>query len=479
MATAVPDGAEMRGKRVTVMGLGLFGGGAGVARFFASRGAEVVVTDLRDEDALGDAIETLAGLPLTFRLGRHEDADFTDADLVVVNPAVPPSAPHLQLARDAGVALETEINILFRRCPAPIIAVTGSNGKSTTAAMIAGILKTAGRTVWLGGNLGGSLLDDIAQVTPDDVAVLELSSFQLERLAWTGLSPRVAVVTNLTPNHLDRHRTMADYAAAKKPIFLNQGPGDALIVNRDDEIVASWLSEVCPGVRRLSFGKTDLRFGAEGATLTDAEGLFRLGGAEGTVDLGGLRLPGEHNQHNALAAALAAMLLGAEGGHVEDALAAFEGLPHRLELVAEHEGVRYYNDSIATNPESVMVALRSFESGIILIAGGHDKDLAYDELARMIVTRAKHTVLLGAAAEKIHRSLRNADAEPSSITRVESFEEGVASAIALAEPGDMVLMSPACTSYDMFLNFQERGRRFMELVEKHTCAHDACAPGHA
>ena len=479
MAPAVPDRAGVRGKRVTVMGLGLFGGGAGVARFLARRGADVVVTDLRDEDALRDAVESLAGLPLTFRLGCHEDADFTDADLVVVNPAVPPTAPYLQLALAAGVPLDTEINILFRLCRAPIVAVTGSNGKSTTTAMIAGILEAAGLKVWLGGNLGGSLLDHITEVTPDDVAVLELSSFQLERLAWTGLSPHIAVVTNLTPNHLDRHRTMANYAAAKKQIFLNQGPGDALIVNRDDEAVAGWLDEMCAGVRRLSFGKTDLPPDAEGVTLRDAEGVFRLGGAGGTIALGGLRLPGEHNRQNALAAALAAMLLGAGRRHIEDALAAFEGLPHRLEFVAEHDGVRYYNDSIATNPESVMVALRSFESGIILIAGGQDKDLDYDELARMIVTRVRHTVLLGAAAEKIHRSLRDAGADPSRIARVASFEEGVARAVALAEPGDIVLMSPACTSYDMFLNFEERGRRFVELVQEHAAARDACAPGTA
>ena len=479
MAPAAPDRAEVRGKRVTVMGLGLFGGGAGVARFLARRGADVVVTDLRDEDDLRDAVESLAGLPLTFRLGRHEDDDFIDADLVVVNPAVPPTSKFLRLALDAGVPLETEINILFRLCPAPIVAVTGSNGKSTTTAMIAGMLEAAGLKVWLGGNLGGSLLEATIEMTPDDVTVLELSSFQLERLAWTGLSPHLAVVTNLTPNHLDRHKTMANYVAAKKPIFLNQRPGDTLIVNRDDEIVADWLDEAPAGVRKLSFGKADPPPGAEGVTLRHAEGVFQLDGSGGTVALDGLRLPGEHNRLNAIAAALAAVLLGAGRRHVEDALAAFEGLPHRLQLIAEHNGVRYYNDSIATNPESVMVALRSFEDGIILIAGGHDKDLAYNKLARMIVKKVKHTVLLGTAAEKIHQALRDAGADASRITRVASFEEGVAKAVALAEPGDVVLMSPACASYDMFRNFEERARRFVELVQEHAAARGACAPGTA
>jgi len=479
MAPAVPDRAEVRGKRVTVMGLGLFGGGAGVARFFARRGADVVVTDLRDEDELRDAVESLAGLPLTFRLGRHEDADFIDTDLVVVNPAVPPTSKFLRLALDAGVPLDTEINILFRLCPAPIVAVTGSNGKSTTTAMIAGMLEVAGLKVWLGGNLGGSLLEATDEMTPDDVGVLELSSFELERLTWTGLSPHVAVVSNLTPNHLDRHKTMANYVAAKKPIFLNQRSGDTLIVNRDDEIVADWLDEAPAGVRKLSFGKADPPPGAENITLRHAEGVFRLDGKSGAVALDGLRLPGEHNRLNAIAAALAAVLLGAGRRHIEDALAAFEGLPHRLEFVAEHDGVRYYNDSIATNPESVMVALRSFESGIILIAGGHDKDLDYDELARMIVKKVKHTVLLGTGAEKIHQALRDAGAEVSRITRAASFDEGVAEAVALAEAGDVVLMSPACASYDMFCNFEERARRFVELVQEHIAARDACAPGAA
>ena len=219
--------SSLAGKRVTVMGIGLFGGGLGVARFLARQGAIVTATDLKGADALAESLARLAGLPITLHLGGHVESDFTDSDLVVVNPAVPDTSAFLARAREAGVALETEINLFFKLCPAPIVGITGSNGKSTAASLAAHLLEAGPRRTWFGGNIGRSLLDDLDAIGAEDLVVLELSSFQLERLAWTGLSPAVSIVLNLRPNHLDRHGSMAAYGRAKQQILLAQRPGDA------------------------------------------------------------------------------------------------------------------------------------------------------------------------------------------------------------------------------------------------------------
>jgi len=466
MASSVPDTfyQDLCGKRVTVMGLGLFGGGDGVVRFLVRRGAVVTVTDLRDEDTLREAVAGLCHLPVTFHLGRHEDADFTQADLVVVNPGVPPSSPYLRLALAAGVPCDTEINMLFRLCPAPIAAVTGSNGKSTTTALLAAMLEQSGRKVWLGGNIGGSLLASVEEICSRDIVVLELSSFQLERLPWAERSPHVAVVTNLVPNHLDRHGTMAAYAEAKKPIFRYQRPGDALVLFRDDPLVSTWAAEAPQGVRVLWFGRNALGPSEEGGVLTGQDLCLWMNGSELRLSLDRIRIPGEHNRLNAAAAAVAASFLGATGTRMEAAVASFPGLAHRLQLVAEHRGVRYYNDSIATNPDSVIVALRSLSGGIVLIAGGADKKLSYEALGHEIARRVRCVVLMGQAADLIEQSILAAGGPPTMVRRASSFEGAVSIAIQEARPGEAVLLSPACASFDMFRNFEERGQRFMDLV---------------
>jgi len=447
------------GKRVTVMGIGLFGGGVGVARFLARQGARVTATDLKGADALADSLARLDGLPITCHLGGHVESDFTDADLVVVNPAVGDDSPFLAKARAAGVALETEINLFFQLCPAPIVGVTGSNGKSTAASLAAHLLGAGPQRAWLGGNIGRSLLEDLDALRPDDLVVLELSSFQLERLEWTCLSPAVSVVLNLRPNHLDRHGTMANYARAKQPILLHQRERDAALLNADCEVVSTWGAL---GKGRKLFFSTQHPV-ERGAWLEGEQALWRDGAAP--VPLfrrGDLVLRGEHNAGNALAAAGAAVLCGVPAEAIGPRMADFRGLEHRLEFVRSLDGVDYYNDSKATTPQAAIAGVQAFEEPVILIAGGYDKHLPFDEFGKAVAARAKAAVLLGATAGQIHKAIEAAGTTP--VHRVADLSEAVRTARCLAAPGDVVLLSPACASYDMFDNYEQRGAVFRSLV---------------
>jgi len=451
--------SEFSGKRVTVMGLGLLGGGVGVARYLALEGARVTATDLKDEAALAESVAKLSGLPIVFHLGGHVDSDFTDADLVIVNPAVPDSSPYLAKARAAGVRLETEINFFFKLCAAPIVGVTGSNGKSTTASLLYHLLGAGSRTPWLGGNIGRSLLDELDAIRPDNWVVLELSSFQLERLGPTGLSPSVSVVLNLSPNHLDRHPTLRAYARAKQPILTNQGQGDAALLNADCRIVSRW-GRLGKG-RKLYFSTAGPV--ERGAWVDGDRALWRDGAESATLfRLADLRLRGPHNLGNALAAAGAAVLCGVAPAAIGPRLADFQPLEHRLEFVRTLDGVSYYNDSKATTPEAAIVGLRSFAEPVVLVAGGYDKHLRFGAMATEVCERARAVVLLGATAKKLRRAIRrkgNVD-----LRTVPDLAAAVREARSLAQPGDAVLLSPGCASWDMFENFEERGRLFKKLI---------------
>lgn len=452
--------AQRTPSRVTILGLGLFGGGAGAARYFAERGARVVVSDERDAAALAESLAALKDLPIEYHLGGHSERDFAGTDLVVVNPAVRPDAPALAMARGSGARLDTEINLLFRLCPAPIAAVTGTHGKSTTVALLGEMMRATGRRTWVGGNLGGSLLPRIEEMRAGDVVVVEISSFQAERLAWSRRSPHVAVVTNLTPNHLDRHRDMDEYARAKQHLLQYQREGDFALLNADDAILCTW-GDIGRGEK--VFLGADPR-AERGARLTRETVELRRPGVEEHVSLEALRLPGPHNRFNAACAAAAAWLLGAEAQPIEAGMACFNGLPDRLELVAEKDGVRFYNDSIATTPEATLAALDTFSAPIILIAGGSSKNLSFAELGRRIAVRAKAVVLLGATAEAIESAVRAVGGTSPPLHHVTDLRGAVTRAEALARRGDIVLLSPACASYDMFRNYAERGRMFREFV---------------
>ncbi len=449
----------LRGRRVTVMGLGLFGGGAGIARFLAGRGARVTVTDLKAEGDLRESVDALRGLPVEFRLGGHDERDFREADLVVVNPAVPATSPWLRLAP----ALETEMNLFFKLCRAgTVVGITGSNGKTTTTALAGEVLRRGPSRTWVGGNIGGSLLESVEEIRPEDVVVLELSSFQLENLGILRRSPNVGVVLNLSPNHLDRHGTMEDYAAAKRQIVRHQGEGDEKVLNADDPLVRGW--EAASPSRTWWFSLEEPA--SRGALAREGRITLFADGALFTLDVSARKIPGRFNLQN-MAAAAAATFAASGGrwpgwrGACEEAFNAFPGAEHRLEFVAEKGGARYYNDSKATDPEATMAALETLPGPFLLILGGFDKKTPFDALARAVAEKpVRACVLLGQTAPAIEAALRAQGRVPE-IVRAGSLEEAVQ---VPARPGETVLLSPACASWDMFRNFVERGRAFKELV---------------
>lgn len=429
---------DLHGRRVTVLGLGRFGGGVGVTRWLVGQGAIVTVSDSASPETLAASVEQLAGLDVTLHLGGHDHADVTGADLLVVNPAVPPDAPMVLSAEKAGVPWTTEINLFLQRCPCRWVGITGSVGKSTTTAMTGAILERR-LTTHVGGNIGVSLLNSLPEMGASDIAVLELSSFQLESLPKVGISPAVALVTNLSPNHLDRHGDMDRYAAAKKNLFRFQNANDVLILNREDESLRDWAPEA-PG--RVEW------FDSAGEP-------FALG------------VPGEHNQLNAQAAWAIARCLGVSREDAAKGLDLFEGLPHRLQRVAWRRGVTYYNDSKCTTPRGAIVALQAFEPrSAVMIVGGYDKGVPFDELAAELAARAKAVLAIGETAESIAAAVeetRNDQHQPRVVV-CGDLAEAVRQADTIATPGDTVLLSPACASYDQFTNYEQRGERFVQLV---------------
>jgi len=463
-------------KKVLVMGLGRFGGGVDVAEFAAGAGAKVTITDLAPAEQLNDALSKLAGFgSMEFHLGSHDPTDFERAEIVVANPAVPSDNEYLELARRAGRLVTSQVNIFFELCPAQMIGITGANGKSTTAALTAHLLEnttsdmrnTTYEKVWLSGNIGNRpLLTTLDEIGPDDLVVLELSSFQLEQLAEIRKAPKVALLTNLTPNHLDRHGTFADYCAAKENIFkfqqLDEKSPAVSIFNAEDEIGAEWYEKY-----QKDSGRICVRFSA-GDVSEEIRSVYPL--------------PGRANRSNLAAAIAIARAFGVDDEQIETCLPRFKALPHGLEFVAEVNGVRWYNDSIATTPQSAIAALEAFDEPVIIIAGGYDKKLPFDELGARIAGKAKAAVLIGQTAQKIVDAISNtamslrakrSNLKPHNtqramrdvrVSRVRSFAEAVETAHRVAESGDVVLLSPACASYDMFDNFQQRGSEFVKLV---------------
>jgi len=447
-------------RRVTVMGLGTFGGGVGAARFFAERGVEVTVTDLKDRGELSESISRLGGLGIRFVLGRHDTRDFTDTDLVVVSPAVPRDSEYVEAARRNGVPLQTEIGLFVERCPAPLCGVTGSVGKTTTVSMLGSILEHSGRPHHVGGNIGGSLLPALPEISEDDVVVLELSSFQLEWLAEMSWSPHIAAVLNILPNHLDRHGTMENYLEAKAAILEHQDTRDYAVLVRDD-----------PGSRSLS-GRTRARLVWVGTAL-DSPGVTLLdgwmvergeGGAVPLCEVGRLAVPGKHMVADAMTAAACARVMGIGADAIAGGLASFRGLPHRLEKVGGCGGVTFYNDSKATTPEAAAAAVEAFDAPVVAILGGYDKGAPFEEMAERMAGRVKWAALIGRTAPRISAALDGVGVEHAVFP---SLEEAFAGCVARAREGDIVLLSPGCASYDMFANFEERGEAFRRLVEGH------------
>jgi UDP-N-acetylmuramoylalanine--D-glutamate ligase len=476
---------NLRGKRALVMGLGVHGGGLGVARFLVGQGADVTVTDLRPPEALRPSLDALAGLPIRYALGAHRDDDFAVAELVVRNPGVPRESRFLQIARAAGAQIEMEMTLFFRLCPGPLLGITGTKGKTTTTLLAGAMLRQQYADTVVAGNLRVSALEALPRIGPATAVVLELSSWQLEGLGEARLSPQYACVTNLSPDHLNRYGSMADYAEAKKQIFRWQGADGVVVLNADDAEVAGWAGEA-PGAV-VWFGERQPRR-TGGSVVVKNNALWwsaEPGHQERICAIDEIKLPGRHNVLNVAAAAALACSFGVEVERIRAAIGEFAGVPDRLELVRELDGVRYVNDTTATAPEAAIAALHSFDGPIVLLCGGADKDLPFDTLARAIVERARAAVLLsGTATPKLMQALeiiderRKTDDEgsrpgiSSSVFRRSSFvhgpfddfERAIAEARALAEPGDVVLLSPGCASFGMFANEFHRGEEFRRIV---------------
>jgi UDP-N-acetylmuramoylalanine--D-glutamate ligase len=462
---------SFNGRRVLVMGLGRFGGGIGVCRWLAKQGARVTVTDLAPTEALADSIAALEGDAVTLRLGGHDPADLNDCDLLVVSPAVnKATSDYFKDAIARGVPWTSESNLFLQRCPATLVGITGSVGKSTTTAMIGAMLEAASKQpawmrgrVYVGGNIGKSLLAALDEMTERDVVVLEMSSFQLEDAATVARSPDVALLTNLTPNHLDRHGSMDAYAGAKRNLFAFQNPGAIAVLPADEYTLSGHDFPINDGVTRLAFG-------------LDADGrpCLHRGGDVQSTDVA-LSVPGRHNAMNAAAALAACAALDVPPGLTGDALNAFPGLPHRLEFVRAHNGIRYYNDSKATTPDAAITALRAFDAPVVLLCGGYDKQLPFEAMAAEILQRCRGAVLFGAAREAIFVAVRrargdgdssasNASTTTPSVKTVHDFQGGINLARRMARPGDVVLLAPGCASFDMFRNYEHRGDAFREIV---------------
>jgi UDP-N-acetylmuramoylalanine--D-glutamate ligase len=430
---------DLANKRITVMGLGRFGGGIAVARWLVQQGAQVLVTDKDPADKLADSVQQLAGLPIQFRLGEHREEDFRSADLIVASPAVPLTNAFLQVARAAGVPITTEMRLFVERCPAKrVLGVTGTKGKSTTTTMLGSMLRQK-YTTFTGGNIGGSLLPDLHRIKPDDLVLLELSSYMLEHLRAMKWSPHVALITMLAQDHVEWHGSVQAYLDAKKVLLDFQKPTDFAVLNA-----------TCP--QSMHF-----KHSAHGQVVT-----FSLESAK-SFDL---KIPGIHNQLNAQGAFAAASCLGvtweeAQHGLLHD----FTPLHHRLELVHEQKGVRYYNDSIATIPQAAIAALDSFPAGkVIQIVGGYQKDLSLADMCAALSKKSKAVLCIGDKGPEIAQMIRAANAAP--VHECGDLPTALRTAKSLAEPGDIVLLSTGCKSYDQFTNFEQRGDAFTRLARQ-------------
>lgn len=478
-------------KKVLVMGLGRFGGGVGVTRWLVGQGAQVTVTDLKTESELQGSMRELEISRLVnnihLALGKHDPKLLDEHELLVVNPAVKPNNEFLKLAQQKGLELTTEMNLFFERCPGRIIGVTGTNGKETVVRMIAGMLEAAGKKPIVGGNIGRSLLETLPTksqtpslagrqanprvfqwktsaerkrsggtqlqinykhqisnkfkriIQPNDLVLLELSSFQLERLAWVKKSPEVAVIINITPNHLDWHGTFDNYLQAKANILRWQNHNDVAVLNIDDQAIVN-LAELTKG-RLVKIRRPD------------------------EILRPYLRVPGEHNLWNATIAQAVVKVFGVRDPDIRQALSEYQGTEHALEFVCQRNGVKVYNDSEATTPIATLAAIESFDQPIVLIAGGSDKGVDLRSLVEQMVGKVKMLITIGQTGPKILEILKMVDrGSKVRMASAQSLKQAVKLGFKYARSGDILLLSPACASYDMFSNLQERGKIFKKIA---------------
>ncbi len=449
--------ASLKGKRVAVIGIGV--SNTPLIKMLLRAGVRVTACDKKAKTAFAGLAEELESLGATLKLGEDylEDLDF---EVIFRTPGIRPDLPQLVEAVQRGAILTSEMEVFFQVCPCRIIAVTGSDGKTTTTTILAELLKAAGETVYVGGNIGRPLLPDVNGMEPEDIAVLELSSFQLMTMRQ---SPHIAVVTNLAPNHLDVHTSMAEYMEAKENIFLYQKEDDLLVINGDNPYTRSF-EDLAHGQLSMFSREEEPR---RGTFLRDGTIWVRNDMHERPVlPVADILLPGDHNVENYMAA-IAALDGLVPDQVIRDFAKKFAGVEHRIELVRTLKGVRYYNDSIASSPTRTIAGLRSFSQKVMLIAGGYDKHIPFDVLGPEITKHVKELFLTGDTAEKIRQAVEQCPDYLSAalpIHVMEDFEQAVLAAHHAARPGDVVILSPACASFDKFKNFMERGAAFKKII---------------
>src|SRR5215469_6429671 len=445
---------ELKNKRVLVVGLGK--SGVAAAFFLANRGAKVTVSDAKSEAQLEKQIPALLDRGISLETGTHNERTFRDQDLIVVSPGVPSDQPQLQHARALGIPVIGEVELAYRFLQGKVIAITGSNGKTTTTTLAGEILSKSGRQTLVGGNIGTPVISLVEKSSPEHLLVLEISSFQLETIQQ--FRPWIAAILNITPDHLDRHHTFQAYIDAKARIFENQQAGDFALLNLDDPASAALKDKVKGALSWFSRRQPV----ENGTYVSKGEIVFRNAGRETPVlPISEIQLKGAHNLENVLAAVCVGMLAGCEPQQVRKAVAEFRGVEHRLEPAGTVRSVAYYNDSKATNVDATIKALEAFPGNIHIILGGKDKDSDYTLLVSLLRERTKAAYLIGAAAEKIASQIQGA----TRIVQSGTLDRAVRQASEAAKSGDIVLLAPACASFDQFENYEQRGRVFKKLVQ--------------
>ncbi|HOB20319.1 MAG TPA: UDP-N-acetylmuramoyl-L-alanine--D-glutamate ligase [Candidatus Atribacteria bacterium] len=443
----------------TALVAGLARSGVSAAKLLYRLGARVIVNDIKKEAELEDLVTDLkSSIDCEFVLGIQPDEAAEQADLIVLSPGVPTDLPYIIKARKSGKEVIGEIELAYRLCKAPIAAITGTNGKTTTTALVGEIFKAAGLRTHVLGNIGVPFTGSVMDILPTDAVSAEISSYQLETIDT--FKPKVAVILNITEDHLNRHKTMEKYIEAKLSITRNQDEDDSLVINADDKI----LSEISLDTKARIFRFSRKQVLSAGAWVEDNEIIVDIGkGRVKICEADEVAIPGAHNLENALAAALAASLMGVRPEAVSTALRTFPGVEHRIEKVDTIDGVTFYNDSKGTNPDAAIKAIEAMKGPTVLIAGGYDKHNTFDEFIQAFGDKVRAMVVLGETAEKIATTAKQMGF--TEVYRVKSIEEAVNTAFKLSSPGYNVLLSPACASWDMFRDFEERGRVFKEAVK--------------
>lgn len=451
------EGLDLEGRDVGIVGLGIEG--VDLARFLCRRNAAVTISDAKDAGQLANRISEVGDLPVNLSLGSDQSRDLDNSEMVFVSQGVPLELPGLKSLRQRGVPLLSMTGLFLELCPGPIAGITGSSGKTTTTALVSAMFEADERPFFMGGNIGVGLLDRLSDIRPYTWSVLEVSHTQLQLV---NRSPHIAAILNITPNHLDKF-AWDEYRALKTNILRYQTPQDVAVLGWDDPECRAAEGVVRGALRRFSMSSS---MPGDGVYVRAGRAIWRQGRrVEPLFSLKDVRLRGAHNQLNAVGAAAIALACGITPEAIACAVETFTGVAHRLEYVASVDGVSYYNDSIATTPERTLAGIRAFQEPVVLLLGGRDKNLPMDELAREAAMRCRQVVIFGESAEKLEAAFKP-NTPGTAPVRVETLEEAVAVAQRTARPGDVVLLSPACTSYDAYENFERRGEHFRSLTQQ-------------